>query len=145
MKNTPIEKIPEAYSAIIDGRITIDNNIAHVKSSDLSKEYLVLWKDNMYYSNDSATYWQGYLGYPIIAVLLLQGKLTYNSNIANYFKNINWHELNKKYKRDYKKALDSIINNLDNKEDIINNINMVYDEINKLDMVITKKKSIFNI
>jgi hypothetical protein len=39
-----------------------------------------------------------YAVYPIIAVLMLQGKLALNKNIAYYFKGIKWAELNAKYK-----------------------------------------------
>ena len=74
-KVPPIEKIHEAYSAIADERVALKENEAEVKSSDLSKKYLVTWKDDTYSSNDNASYWQGYIGYPVIAVLMLQGKL----------------------------------------------------------------------
>ncbi len=77
-KNPPIEKIYEAYSAIADGRVTLCVGEAAVRSSNGQKEYLVTWDDRVYTSNDSATYWQGYAGYPVIAVLLLQGELPLN-------------------------------------------------------------------
>ena len=50
---TPKEKIPEAYTAVIDNRVTINDNSASVKSSDLKKEYTIKWKDNRLYSFDS--------------------------------------------------------------------------------------------
>ena len=81
MKMPPREKIHEALTAIVDNRISIDseNNKAEIFSSDRSKKYIVEWHDNEYSSNDNATYWQGYPGYPVIAVLLLQKKLTLNT------------------------------------------------------------------
>ena len=77
-KTGPIEKIYEAYTAIADDRITMHEDHAEVFSSDRSKSYTVSWKDNAYSSDDSATYWQGYPGYPVIAVLMLQGRLLYD-------------------------------------------------------------------
>lgn len=95
IKLPPIEKIPEAYTAVEDNRITLYENYAIVKSSNKEKEYLIKWNNNIYYSNDSSTYWQGYPGYPILAVLMLQGILPLNKEISSYFKNINWNKLNK--------------------------------------------------
>ena len=72
-KLPPIEKIYEAYSAIADNRIALHENYAAVLSSDKSKEYTVGWNGNVYTSDDNATYWQGYAGYPVIAVLMEAG------------------------------------------------------------------------
>lgn len=110
-KMPPIEKIYEAYSAIADSRVSFleSGSAAVVASSDGEKEYTVTWKDGVYTSNDNATYWQGYPGYPVIAVLLLQGKLTLDREIAGLFAGINWAELNKENKRDYAKAVDVVI------------------------------------
>jgi len=70
-KMPPIEKNYEVYSAVADGRIVFDVESAKVCSSDYSKEYLVEWKDGVYSSNDNASYWQGYPGYPIIVMQLM--------------------------------------------------------------------------
>lgn len=115
----PVEKIYEAYSAIADGRVKMPGRdsemisgapaIAYVTSSDRVKTYSVSWEDDVYSSNDNATYWQGYPGYPVLAVLMLQGKLPLNRQIADMFKDVNWKELNRKYKGDYAKALSEIM------------------------------------
>ena len=60
IKIPPIEKIPEAYSAIEDNRVVLFADYATVKSSNNEKEYLIKWQDNIYYSNDNSTYWQNY-------------------------------------------------------------------------------------
>lgn len=104
-KLPPIEKIYEAYSALADNRITLKENYALVLSSDGSKSYTVEWLDDTYSSTDNASYWQGYAGYPIISVLIKQQKLHFNRNFVSYFADVNWNNLNKKYKRDYKAAL----------------------------------------
>ena len=144
MKLPPIEKIPEAYSAIEDNRVELFDDYAIVKSSNNEKEYLIKWKDNLYYSNDKSTYWQGYIGYPIIAVLMLKGELSLNKDIIKYFKSVNWNKLNKENNRDYRKSLEQILSGIsDNEKTLIDEeINKVYEEIKLLDIMLTKKKSL---
>lgn len=144
LKMPPMEKIPEAYTAIEDGRIEMFTDHAIVKSSNNEKEYLIKWQDNIYYSNDNSTYWQGYPGYPIIAILMLQGKITLNREISKYFQNINWHELNKKNKRNYQKSLEDILKDISPKEqeNINKEIKKVFMEIQKLDIELTRKKTL---
>lgn len=103
-KLPPIEKIYEAYSVIADGRVSLDGQEARVRSSDGAKEYSVAWDGDVYASSDSATYWQGYAGYPVLAVLMLQGRLPLNRELAARFAEIDWHALNVKHKRDYAAA-----------------------------------------
>ena len=140
----PIEKIPEAYTAIIDKRVEIFDNYAIVKSSTLEKEYLIKWNNNLYYSNDNSTYWQNYIGYPVIAVLMLQGKLSLNESILEYFKGINWNELNKKNKSDYHASLEVVLESLplNIRRSIDSEIDKVYEEIKSIQIELTKKKNI---
>jgi hypothetical protein len=137
-KMPPIEKIHEAYSAIADNRVTMGTDSAKVASSNHAKEYTVTWKDGIYTSNDNASYWGGYAGYPMIAVLMLQGKLKLDRSIAEYFKGINWTELNAKYKAKYEKAVAEIMDELKSRGidcDAINkNVNEVYKQIELLDI-----------
>lgn len=143
MKIPPIEKIPEAYSALVDERVNMKENEAEVDSSDYSKKYIVKWEENIYSSSDNASFWQGYPGYPIIAVLMIQKKLSYNIEVANYFKGINWKSLNKKYKNNYSKALNEIMENLKEKDIDVDKINSeikkVYEEIKNLDIIVKRK------
>jgi len=145
IKIPPIEKIHEAYSAIADGRVSLRENEADVISSDLSKKYLVTWQEETYRSNDNASYWQGYLGYPIIAVLMLQEKLSLNKEIAAYFKEINWKKLNTKYNNKFSEAVKEIMKEFASKGidcDKVNaEINKVYKEIEQL-TISTKRSSI---
>ena len=144
-KMPPMEKKYEAYSAIADKRVVLKENSASVFSSDRSKEYTVTWKECIYTSNDNASYWQGYAGYPMIAVLMLQGKLALNKNIAYYFKGIKWAELNVKYKANYAKAVAEIMDSLREKgidcDEINSEVEKVYMQIEKLDIV-CKRSSI---
>lgn len=110
-KMPPIEKIYEAYTAIADGRVSLvpAESRAAVASSDGAKAYTVTWSGDTYTSNDNGTYWQGYAGYPVIAVLLLQGRLTLDRDAAALFSGVNWTRLNQDYKRNYAAAVDSIV------------------------------------
>ena len=86
MKRTKEAKIYEALSAIIDKRVVeIDKNTYHVLSSDHSKYYTVINEENLYTSNDNATYWQHYAGYPIIAVMIFQGREIIRSQLMNFY------------------------------------------------------------
>jgi hypothetical protein len=104
-KFPPHAKIYEAYSAIADHRVHLGEGQARVVSSNGSKEYRVTWKDDTYTSNDNATYWQGYAGYPVLAVLMLQGRLSLDKEIVPYFGGIDWAQLNAAHKGDYGKAV----------------------------------------
>ncbi|MCD8166090.1 MAG: hypothetical protein LUE93_08160 [Bacteroides sp.] len=144
-KLPPIEKIPEAYSAIADNRIELSENSAFVDSSDKAKRYTVTWKDDLYTSNDNGSIWQGYAGYPMIAVLMLQDRLPLDRRIASYFKGINWKALNTKHKNKYDKAVAEILDSLKEQgvetNAIQTEINKVYESIRTLD-ISTRRSSI---
>lgn len=142
-KMPPIEKIPEAYSAIADGRVQMAGDAqAHIRSSGGEKEYTVRWDGNAYYSSDSASYWQGYPGYPVIAVLMLQGKLSLSREIAALFSGVNWSALNKKYSRNYAKAAAEVLSAIEagggDTAAIHAEIQKVYEEIRNLDIPIRR-------
>lgn len=143
-KMPPIEKIYEAYSALADNRVKMNEEEALVDSSNHSKTYIVTFKDGVYTSSDNSSYWQGYLGYPILSVLMLQGKLSLNREICENFKGINWKELNTQYKNNYKMVLDYLLKDLESKGVDINKINKevnkVYEEIKSLDIILKRGK-----
>jgi hypothetical protein len=141
-KKPPIEKIYEAYSAIADNRVHLEDNRAAVTSSDGKKTYTVTWQGDCYSSDDSATYWQGYPGYPVIAVLMLQGKLPVNSETAKLFAGINWNELNRSFKRDYAKAVNEVFKqvtrNEAEQENITSEVAYIFELLTHLDISIKR-------
>lgn len=145
LKMPPIEKVHEALSAVADERIVINNLHAEVYSSDKTKKYLVDFEDNVYSANDNASYWQGYAGYPIIAVLLIQGKLEYNKEILSCFIDINWKELNKKYKNNYEKSVNEVFENLKEKginvSPINDQVDKIYEQLGRLDIKLKRSKT----
>jgi len=138
------EKIYEAYGAIADERVTLKEETAEVKSSSLDKTYIVEFKDSVYSSNDNSSYWQGSLGYPIIAVLMLQGKLSLDRKIADYFKGIKWKELNTLYKNKYDEVVGQILEDYREAyidvESIENEVEKVYKEIEALEIDTKRSK-----
>lgn len=113
-KLPPLEKVYEAWSALADGRVSIcaDERRATVASSNGQKGYTVTWDadERVYSSNDNATYWQGYAGYPVLAVLMEQGRLPLDHTVAEAFAGVNWTELNERFKRDYAAAVAHVVN-----------------------------------
>ena len=112
-KLPPIAKVYEAWSAVADGRVKLhpDERRATVTSSNGEKEYTVSWDEDgaAYSSNDNATYWQGYAGYPVIAVLMEQGELPLDRAAAEAFAHVDWTELNERQKRDYAAAVREVV------------------------------------
>lgn len=103
-KYPPLEKVYEAWSAVADGRVEIvDEFVAHVTSSDGSKTYTVVYnpENATWYSDDNATFWQGYAGYPIIAVMMERGLLPVDRAEAARWSGVNWTATNAAHKRDY--------------------------------------------
>ena len=115
-KAPPKAKIFEALTAVADGRVTlIGEQEAGVVSSDGTKKYLVEWSPdlNQFTSNDNASYWQGYMGYPIIAVLMVLGKLEYSREVAKFLAGIPWKHVNSRFRSNYLKAIDSVLDTLE--------------------------------
>ncbi len=112
-KLPPVEKAYEAFSAIGDGRVEMHEEYAIIRSSDASKQYTVEWDGNKYMSDDSATFWQGYPGYPVIAVLMLQGRLPMDEDVCRKMKGIAWKTINDAHKRNYSAALDEVMKDLE--------------------------------
>lgn len=104
-KMPPVEKVYEAWTAVTDERVALYADHAVVMSSDGSKEYHVRWSGDMISSDDNATYWQEYPGYPVIAVLMMRGILPLDIEEANLWSGVNWHLLNDRFRRDYAAAV----------------------------------------
>lgn len=141
-KLPPIEKIPEAFSVLADQRIQMFEDHATIVSSNFTKQYTVLFTADRYASNDAATYWQGYPGYPIIAVWMKQGYLPVLKQILPYFKGIDWHALNQKHKRNYRNACAELYETLKkqgiNTEEIQEHIQQLYAIMSQFSFIIQR-------
>ena len=108
----PLAKVYEALSAVADGRVTLTGETtAAVQSSERDKTYTVKWSPDwrIVTSNDNATKWQGYIGYPIIAALLQTGRIPYDPGAGSLLAAVPWHALNQQFKRDYDAAVESVL------------------------------------
>lgn len=115
-KMPPMAKVYEALSALADGRVRlVSTGRAEVVSSSGEKVYSVEWSEDgrRISSNDNASYWQGYAGYPIIAVLLATGRIPYDPEAAGVLAGVPWHDLNERFKRDYDAAVESVLHEVE--------------------------------
>ncbi|MEB2836502.1 MAG: hypothetical protein GSR80_001669 [Desulfurococcales archaeon] len=109
LRRPPRIKVLEAAGALGDGRVILTSSqpglvVARVVSSDASREYQVVVSRRgpsvlHVYSNDNGTVYRGYVGYPIIAVMMVAGILPRDSGVEDSLKGIPWRELNEKFKK----------------------------------------------
>jgi len=107
-KMPPIAKVYEALGAIGDRRVhMVDAQHASVASSDGSRSYQVETSADgrEISSNDNASYWQGYLGYPAIAVMIVRGLCHPRVEVIEALTAVPWKELNDRFHNDYDRTL----------------------------------------
>jgi hypothetical protein len=115
-KQPPATKVYEALSALADGRVSVTGpGKATVLSSGRDRTYDVEWSADgrVITANDNASYWQGYTGYPIIAVLLALGALRVDEAAVAPLAGVDWHQLNKRFRRDYQAAVEHVLGGLE--------------------------------
>jgi hypothetical protein len=107
-KMPPIAKVYEALGAIGDNRVhLVDAQHALVTSSDGTRTYQVenSADHREISSNDNASYWQGYLGYPAIAVMIARGLLEARADVVKALTGIQWKKLNTLFRNDYERTI----------------------------------------
>lgn len=102
----PLNKVYEALGAIGDKRIELNGNSAKVYSSSRNKYYDVVYNPitHSITSNDNASYYVGYLGYPSIAYLLASSMIDYDPILAEYLTGFAWKDINQKFKNNFAKT-----------------------------------------
>lgn len=113
-----ISKIYEALTAIADSRIELTGpNKAKCYSSTKSKFYEVEYNPdtNEMMANDNTAFYTGSVSYPMIALLMLTGKITYDQKLLPILKGIVWKDINQKFNNDYDQAIEFVLNDLENK------------------------------
>jgi hypothetical protein len=137
----PKAKVFEALSAIADSRVNmLAAEKAEVSSSTGGKTYIVKWSpDGKHFTtNDNASYWQGYLGYPIIAVLLLSERIPYNKQLIQALAGIPWKAINKQHKNNYDKAVTAVLQSLQEKGTntgpIVEMVDNIFEQLPNLDL-----------
>jgi hypothetical protein len=144
-EHPPIIKIYEALGAVADNRVELSENTAKVFSSSGNKFYDVSYDrdSNSIMTNDNGSYWKGYLGYPAIAYLFINGVLDYNQAIGDLMKGIKWKDINQEFKNDFEKTLEYILEplNSNDRKNLITYVNYIDKKIAELDLSLlgTKK------
>jgi hypothetical protein len=140
-KQPPPAKVYEALSAVADGRVSVTGpGAATVLSSGRDRTYDVEWSGDgrVITANDNASYWQGYAGYPIIAVLLTIGTLRVDEAVVPHLAGVDWHELNRRYRRDYRAAIDHVLCGLEGRGTdtarIVREVAAVMEQLAELDL-----------
>ena len=101
----PRIKVLEALGALADGRVRLEGGgLAKVVSSEGDRVYTVYVDPDrgVAYSDDNGTRFRGYIGYPIISVLMATGRLEVDSELAEKLRGVPWRRLNetmKSYRR----------------------------------------------
>ena len=112
-KMPPIAKVYEAIGAIGDGRLRVeDARRAFVTSSEGTKIYEVEISEDgrEISSNDNASYWQGYLGYPAIAVMIARGLIHRPAEaVVHALAGVAWKELNTRYRNAYDRTIEEVL------------------------------------
>jgi hypothetical protein len=139
-KMPPLIKIYEALGAVADKRvILVGDHRATVCSSDGTKTYTVEIEGCVISSNDNGSYWQGYLGYPAIAVLLVMGTLHPDQPTAQALAAIPWKELNRKFHNDYTRTLAAVNQQIGSRGldplAVENTCRLLLDELNVLALI----------
>ncbi|MFA6602758.1 MAG: hypothetical protein WCT01_03050 [Candidatus Shapirobacteria bacterium] len=131
-KKPHISKIYEALTAIADSRIELDGpNKAKCFSSSKGKFYETEYDSatNQIMSNDNTAYYTDSVSYPMIALLMLNGKIEYDQSLLETLKGIYWKDINQKFKNNYDQAIEFVLTDLSNKGVDISSLKLKIDNI----------------
>jgi len=136
----PKIKIYEALGAIGDRRIELDGDNAKLYSSSGNKFYIIRYnsENNEIYSNDNASFFVGYLGYPAIAFLFARGLLQYDVKIAEALTGIKWKDINQRHKNNFEKTMLEVNSILESKgfnpEKVADDTSKIMEHLESLDL-----------
>lgn len=105
LSKPPRIKVLEAAGAVGDNRIKVlSSTSATVGSSLGDREYkVVLIEESMgvyrAYSNDNGTLHRGYVGYPILAFMIVKNILPVDNDVIRAMTGIPWKDLNERYQK----------------------------------------------
>lgn len=132
-KEPHVSKIYEALTAIADGdRIElVEENKVRCYSSSRGKFYEIEFDPNtdQIMSNDNSAYYTDSLSYPMIALLMLKGRIKYNEQLLSALKGIRWKDINQKFKNNYDEAIEFVLKNLKSRGE---DVDFIKEEINKI-------------
>lgn len=140
-------KVYEALTAIADKRIELTGeNSAVCTSSSRGKAYELTYDpvSNSMMSNDNTAFWTGAISYPMVAFLMLKGKIAYDSKLLQIFKDIRWKDIIQQNKKSYDKAVEVVLADLAARGEDMNfvhrEIAKVYAQVERLELGILGPK-----
>jgi hypothetical protein len=107
----PIVKVYEAIGALADRRVKDSGGrTVEVVASDGKTSYVVeIDEDGRVISaSDNASYWQGYIGYPGIAVMIGRGLYQPSHATLEALRGIPWREINRQFRNDWTKVINQV-------------------------------------
>lgn len=117
-----ISKVYEALGAIGDNRIEITEKSeelvkAKMYSSSRNKHYDVIYnpKEKTIISNDNSAYYVGEFSYPMISLLMVLDEIDYPEYLTEDLSNIKWKDINQKFKNDFDKTVEFVLEALKSK------------------------------
>ena len=145
LRSPPRIKILEAAGAIGDGRVALESGPpvirAYVTGSDGTRTYRVVasleqgGRRVRAYSNDNGTRLRGYVGYPIIAVLMLAGLVPRSPKVEEALRGIPWRRLNEKYKK-YSTVMEVVLEEAERRgvprRDVLDYLNRAYRSLSRI-------------
>lgn len=135
-KLPPRIKIYEALGTLADKRMSVKGNKATVISSGGQKTYQVIYdpETKAITANDNGSYWQGYLGYPTLAMLMKKGVIQYDKKIAQLLQGIAWQETNTKFKNDFNETEKYVLSQLTKPQarQVLKEVGSIYEQIQGL-------------
>mgnify|MGYP001772501258 CR=1 FL=1 len=124
LRGPPRIKILEAAGSIADGRVKILRDEASrveaiVGSSLGDRSYRVVLsiagpKAVMASSDDNGTRFRGYIGYPIVAVMMLKGLLPRDPVVEEALRGVQWRVLNERFKS-YERVLEEVFKSVESR------------------------------
>uniref|UniRef100_A0A7J3G764 Uncharacterized protein n=1 Tax=Caldiarchaeum subterraneum TaxID=311458 RepID=A0A7J3G764_CALS0 len=134
----PRVKVLEALGAVAGGRVkVVDERNCLVDASEGPRTYKVYVdvEKKIANSDDNGTFYRNYVGYPIIAFLMVKGLLSYDPALAAPLADIKWRTLNERYKSYWK--VESLIKKMllekgFRPEDVDRFVSKVLDELSTL-------------
>lgn len=113
-KKPDIVRIYEALTAIADNRIEIDGNRARCYESGNNRVYDIQYDpiNGSVMSNDNAAFYTYSLSYPMIAYLMLIGKIPYQEKLLEMLKGFCWKDINQHFKNNYEKSIKFVFGEL---------------------------------
>ncbi len=101
LSTPPRVKVLEAVGAVAGGRVRVlGESEAEVRASEGDRTYRVFLDAarGLADSDDNGTRFKNYIGYPILAFMMVKGLLPYDEEIGKALKDVKWRSINELFK-----------------------------------------------